>query len=351
MAKTHAIGLDIGTKAIRAAEVVTSNSNGSAELVRYAEATLAPNAVRDGEVVDQLAVTQALKSLWSKGGFSTKNVILGVGNQRVTVRAMQVPKMPMSDVRASLPFLVEDSLPLPMDEAIVDYFPTAETQNESGPMFEGLVVAASRDSVMSNIEAAEAAGLKPVMVDLAPFALLRVMARGELGSGTVALVDIGARTTTIIVATDGAPRFVRTLPNGTQILAEILARSKAVTQADAELQVIAHGLSAATAPEHRIAADQFNDAARTLIEGVRNSIGFYASTNRQTPVSYVVLTGGGSTLPGIGQAVASETRTQTLLGNPLDEVTLSKRINGMESLRGREATMAMSIGLGMGVAA
>lgn len=351
MAKTQAIGLDIGTKAVRAAEVVSSGGNARVELSKYAEEALPPNAVRDGEVVDQAAVAQALKSLWSKGGFSSKDVILGVGNQRVTVRSMQVPKMPMSDIRSSLPFLVEDSLPIPMDEAVVDYFPSGETQTEAGTMFEGMVVAAARDTVMSNVDAAEAAGLRPLQVDLSPFALLRIMARGELAHGTVALVDIGARTTTIVVATDGTPRFVRTLPFGTQSLADILARSKDVTHGTAEQQVIQHGLTASSIPENRISADQFNDAARTLIEGVRNSVGFYSSSNRQAPVGFVVLTGGGATVPGLGQAIASETRTPTLIGNPLEGVALSKRITGMDSLKGREATMAISMGLGMGVAA
>ncbi len=351
MTKTHAIGLDIGTKALRAAEVISHGSGGSVELLRYAEEALPPNAVRDGEVVDGALVTQSLKRLWSKGGFSSKEVILGVGNQRVTVRPMQVPKMPLNDVRASLPFLVEDSLPIPMDEAVVDYYPNGETQTDSGTYYEGLVVAVARDTVMSNVDAAEAAGLKPLMVDLAPFALLRSMARGEMAQGTVALVDIGARTTTILVATQGVPRFVRTLPSGTQGLADILARSKDMTQADADQMVVARGLSAASGPESRNSLDQFNDAARTLIEGIRNSISFYASTNRQAPVQYVVLSGGGSIVPGLGQAIASETRTQTLLGNPLDGVSVSKRITGMESLKGREATMAMSMGLGMGVAA
>ncbi len=350
MAKTQTIGLDIGAKALRAAEVV-SHGGGRAELVRYAEEPLPPGAVRDGEVNDPKAVQQSLKQLWTKGGFSSKDVILGVGNQRVTVRSMQVPKMPLSDIRTSLPFLVEDSLPIPVDEAVLDYFPSGETTGPNGTLFEGLVVAASRDTVMSNVDAVELAGLRPLVIDLSAFALLRIMARGELASGTVALVDIGARVTTIVVATNGAPRFVRTLPNGTQALADILARSKDVTMADAENQVITYGLTASQAPQNAISADQFNDAARTLIEGVRNSIGFYTSTNRHAPINYVVLTGGGSTVPGIGQAIASETRTQTLIGNPLDGITVSKRLAGLTSLKGREATMAMPIGLGMGVAA
>ncbi|WP_084037786.1 type IV pilus assembly protein PilM [Demequina sp. NBRC 110053] len=350
MAKKQAIGLDIGAKALRAAEVVTAGG-GRSELVRYAEVPIPAGAVKDGEVVDQAEVAQAIKALWSRGGFSSKDVILGIGNQRVTVRTMQLPKMPMSDIRSSLPFQVEDSLPIPVDEAVLDFYPTVEFEGPSGSVYEGLVVAAARETVMSNVNAAEAAGLKPLSVDLSAFALLRAMARGELGHGTVALVDIGARITTIVVATDGAPRFVRTLPVGTQGLADILARAKTVSQAEAEHQVITRGLQASSAPENQISADQYNDAARNLVEGIRNSIGFYQSNNRQAPVAYVVLTGGGSTVPGLGQAIASETRTQTLLGNPLEGVAISKRIQGLEGIKGREATMAMSMGLGMGVAA
>lgn len=348
--KTQAIGLDIGGTAVRAAEV-TTGSNGNAELLRYEEVPLPANAVRDGEVVDKRAVVAALKALWSRGGFSSKDVILGVGNQQVAVRPLTMPRLPMDQLQAALPFQVQDSLAIPVDDAVLGFYPTAEVINASGPALEGMLVASSRDTVMNNLLAVEAAGLRPVVIDLSAFALLRSMARGPHASGTVALIDIGARITTVVVATDGSPRFVRALATGAQDLSDALARSLGISLEEAERGVHTYGLNAAGAPDNASAAGPFNDAVNVLVDGVRNSIGFYASNHADAPATLLVLSGGGSSVPGLGQALASATRTRTLLGNPLEGVAIARRLKGLETMQGREATMAMPVGLGLGLAA
>lgn len=350
MAKTQAIGLDIGGTALRAAEVSTGRG-GSIELVRYAEQALPPNAVRDGEIIDQDAVVPSLKALWAQAGFSSKDVILGVGNQHVAVRPLTMPRLPMDELQASLSFQVQDSLPMPVEEAVLGFYPTGEASVEQGAGLEGMLVAASRTTVMTNIRAVEAAGLKPTVVDLTGFALLRSMARGPLASGTVALVDIGARITTVVVATDAQPKFVRAVPTGAMDLADALSRSLSMPLHEAERELHSRGLAVAEVLEYRDAAGPFGDATRNLLEGVRNSISFYSSTNRQAPVATVVLSGGGCIVPGLGQSIASETRVRTLLGNPLEGLTVNRRVAGLENLRGREGTMAMPVGLGMGAAA
>ncbi|WP_061965911.1 type IV pilus assembly protein PilM [Demequina aurantiaca] len=349
--KTNSVGLDIGATAVRAAEVTSSAQGGDVELVRYAEQSLPPNAVRDGEVVDQLAVTQAIKSLWAQGDFSTKDVILGVGNQRVAVRPMTLAKMPYAELQASLPFQVQESLPMPADEAVMSFLPTYETQSELGVSWEGLLVAAWKEGVMTNVRAVESAGLKPVSIDLCGFALVRSMARGALAQGTTALVDIGARITTVVVTTDAVPRFVRVLSTGAENLTETLARSTGMGLQDAGQILRTQGLNAVNAPEYASAAGPFGDATRTLLEGIRSSIGFYAQNNPTAPVQVVVLTGGGATMPGLGQTIASATRTRALLGNPLEGVSMGRKVGGADAFRGREGTMAMTIGLGLGVAA
>lgn len=349
MAKRTAIGIDIGGTEVRAAEV--SVDGDTIEVLRYAMEPLGGNAVREGVVLDQAAVTQALKALWSRGGFKTKDVVLGVGNQRVTVRSTPMPKMPLADLQSALPFQVGESLPMPVDEAVLGYYPTSEAPSDHGPVYEGLLVAASNETVMSTVGAAEAAGLVPQVVDLNGFALLRAIVRGPLAAGTVALVDLGARLTTVVIATNGLPRFVRSLPVGALDLSDALSRSVGMSSADAEQLLWSHGLAIPNAPDFAAAAGPFGDATTQLVDGVRGSIGFHSSTNPQEPVGTVVLTGGGASVPGLGQSVASATRVRTMIGNPLDGLVIAKRVRSMEYLRGREATMAVAIGLGMAVAA
>jgi type IV pilus assembly protein PilM len=352
VAKANAIGLDIGASALRAAEVVADSRGPSVEVVNFAEVPLPLNAVRDGEVIDTATVVQGLKALWAKGGFASKDVILGVGNQRVAVRSLTMPQMPMQQLQEALPFQVADLLPMPVEEALLGFYPTAQTAAVDGtPAFDGMLVAASRETVLTNVQAVEAAGLRPVTVDLAGFALLRIMARGAFATGTVAFVDIGSRITTVVVATNGMPSFVRTLATGAQELTDSFARATGVALEEATQVLRARGLAATDTAEYAGASGPFQGSVRTLVDGVRNSIAFYASTSPSLPVTTVVLSGGGTFVPGLGQAIASTTRMRTVLGNPLEGVTVARSVKEPELLRGRESTLAMSLGLGMAVSA
>jgi len=352
VAKKLAIGLDIGGTALRAAEVVSDARGKNVELQRYAEVPLPLNAVRDGEVIDAATVVQGLKALWVKGGFTSKDVIVGVGNQRVAVRPLTMPQMPMEQLQAALPFQVSDLLPMPVEEALLGFYPTASTAASDGsPAFDGMLVAASRETVLTNLAAVEAAGLRPVIVDLSGFALLRIMGRGALSAGTVAFVDIGSRGTTVVVAVDGMPQFVRSLATGAQDLVDSFSRATGLSLEDGSQVLRTRGLAATDAPEYTNASGPFSGSVRNLVDGVRNSIAFYATSNPTAPVTTVVLSGGGAFVPGLGQAIASTTRMRTVLGNPLEGVTLSRQVKDADALRGREATLAMPIGLGMAVAA
>lgn len=162
------IGLDIGTTRVRAAEVVVSGRGASAQptLVRFGEVALPPGAVRDGEVEDTGTVSAAIRRLWSDAKFGSRDVNIGVGNQRVVVRELDLPWMPLPQLRQSLPFQVQELLPMDTDEALLDYFPTGEVEGPQGRLVHGMLVAATRDTVRANVMAVEGAGLRPQLVDL-----------------------------------------------------------------------------------------------------------------------------------------------------------------------------------------
>lgn len=350
MAKHRAIGLDIGTTTVRAAEVEFAGT--TATLVRYEEVPLPINVVRDGEVTDQPAVSAAIKDLWSKGKFTSKEVILGVGNQRVVVRGLTLPWMPMAQLRASLPYQVQDMLPMSTDEALLDFFPTEEVDGgESGRALDGLLVAAARDTVAANVLAVESAGLRPMMVDLNAFALLRGMTQGELGGKTVALVEIGARITTVVIVAAGLPRFVRALPTGGQDATDAVARALSVSNADAERLKREIGVGFAVPPERQEAAESLAYVTTNLIESIRNTFNFYIGSVEGAQIDVVALTGGGAHLPGLGQYLASASRLGVVLGDPFETLQVAKSCGGRSRFAGHESRMALPIGLAYGVAA
>ncbi|MEA3020515.1 MAG: type pilus assembly protein PilM, partial [Actinomycetota bacterium] len=157
MART-VIGLDVGTAAVRAAEL--RFGRGSPALVRFGQVALEPGAVIGGEVVDVHAVAAALRRLWKEGGFRERRVVTAVSGARVVARMTELPAMSDSDLRSSLPFQIQDIIPIPLDEAVVDYQVLEPFVDETGTeRLRLFVVAAHRDMVRTLLASLEGAGL------------------------------------------------------------------------------------------------------------------------------------------------------------------------------------------------
>lgn len=355
MAKTRVIGLDIGTTQVRAAEVELAGGRGGRgarpTLLRAGEVPLPFGAVRDGEVAEPSTVGTAIKQLWAQHKFSHKNVVIGIGNQRVIVRELDLPAMPLHEIKASLPFQVQDLIPVAVEDAILDYLPTGSRVSEHGPVVSGLLVAATKDTVRANVAAVRAAGLKPVSVDLSAFALARALPEPPEGVHTVALVDIGARVTTVVLVANGVPALVRLLPTGGQDATDAVQQAMRIPTADAEALKREIGFGYGAAPEHDAAARALATATTSLVESIRNTFVYYAASHPGAAAQAVYVTGGASQLPGLGQYLSSASRLPVTVGQPLSAVNLGKGAAVGGRLLEEQHKLAVSVGLAMGAAA
>ncbi len=351
MATRTAIGLDIGTCGVRAAEL--SFGKHGVTLEKFGQVAVPEGAVRDGEVVDGPTVSAAIRQLWSHTGFSGKSVIMGVANQRVVVRTVDLPWLPANELKAALPLQVQDFLPMPVDAAVLDFHPLEEITDAGGArQVRGLLVAAAREMVMSNVRAVEAAGLKATMVDLTSFAVLRSMGKAGLAeSGTEALVDIGARVTNIVVHTAGVPRFVRILLMGGQDVTDAVADRLGVGQAEAE--AYKQDLQSAPLDQESVlsAARAVELTSAAFVDEVRGSLDYFAASNPGGPVQRIVLSGGGSRLQGLGDRLAAATRLPVDLGNPMLGLRMGRTGLSDEQVSFVQPMTAVPVGLALGAVA
>jgi type IV pilus assembly protein PilM len=346
------VGLDIGTSGVRAAELSLGKS--ATTLERFGQVALPPGAVRGGEVVDVDAVSAALKQLWSQAKFSSKKVVVGVANQKVVVRQVDLPWMPVDELRASLAFQVQDYIPMPVEQAILDFHPLEEFAGDSGGrMLRVLLVAAARDMVDSAVVAVQAAGLEPVMVDLTSFAVLRSLYRPSALGGleAEALVDVGASVTNIVVHQGGVPRFVRILLMGGADITDAVAERLGVPSDQAESVKQSTGLAGvAGMAEAHPANRAIEQTGGALVEEVRSSLDYYAAQPGAARVSKVVLSGGGSRLGGLVERLASATRLHVEVAHPMASLKLGKTGLTDEQLAYVEPMVTVPVGLAMGVA-
>ena len=353
MAGRTSVGLDIGTSGVRAAEL--SLGKNGATLERFGQVALPPGAVRDGEVVDVDIVAEAIRHLWSSAKFSTKKVVLGVANQKVIVRQVDLPWMPVEDLKKSLGFQVQDFVPMPVDQAVLDFHPLEELGDEGGNrVLRGLLVAASREMVSTTIDAVQRAGLTPVMVDLTSFAVIRSLADADhlgMGSQVEALVDVGARVTNIVVHEGGVPRFVRILLMGGQDVTDAVAERMGVPQEQAEAmkQQLAHGVPT-DALDVQAAGRVVEAVTATFVDEVRGSLDYYLASSGSAPISRLVLTGGGARLSGLVQRLQVTARVPVTVGSPMHSLQVGSTGLSPEQIAFVEPLAVVPVGLALGVA-
>lgn len=349
MGSARVIGLDIGTTGVRAAELEFATGRpgkGGPTLQRFSQVALPAGAVRDGEVTDQAVVSGALRQLWQQGKFATKDVVIGIGNQRVLVRELELPWMPPAQLKASLPYQVQEMLPVSIDDALLDFLPTEEADGPQGRIVRGLLVAAPRETVTTNLLAVEAAGLRPTAVDLNGFALVRAFGRTAAPGAVAAYVEVGARVTTVVVAQGTTPRLVRVLPMGGLNATDAVANALGTTHPEAEQVKREVGLTGGTGP----AQEAVLHVTRALVEAVRNTFVYYAGNHPGQGIELVVLSGGGAHLVGFGQYLSSASRLPVVLGDALAGIRLGKTAPA-QMLQGRESLVGLPTGLAYGVAA
>jgi type IV pilus assembly protein PilM len=345
---TRIVGIDIGSTTVRAVEVEGS-TKARPTVVRYAEVPLPSGAARSGEVLETHTVASALKKLWSTGGFKSKNVVLGMGNQRVIARDLVMPKMSLSQIREALPFQVADMLPMPVSEALLDFYPISESEGDNGAVVNGLLVAAVKKSVLANVDAAVLAGLNPVDVDLIPFALSRLQSRAHGGPDTIAIVDVGSSTTNVVIIIAGVPQFVRIIPAGGNDATMAVAMSLEIEEGIAENAKRALGLGAAANPEHRPIVEHIHRATSELLNSIRNTISYFDNTHAVANVERIVLSGGGAKLAGFAAALQELTRAEVVLSDPFATLTVSKSVG--QSPPEVHDSMSVALGLALGSAA
>ncbi|BAU31350.1 type IV pilus assembly protein PilM [Microcella alkaliphila] len=342
------VAVDIGQTAIRAVEARVARGK-APEIRAVHEEALPDGAVRSGEVVEPTTVASALKKMWSAAKFKSRDVVLGMGDQKVVARDLVMPKASRKEVIGLLPLRVQELIPMPVAEAVLDFYPIAETApTDEGPMVRGLLIAAYNDAVTNNVQAIRRAGLNTLAVDFVPFALHRSI--GNKGQGVCAVVDIGAATTNVLVSRDGIPDFVRIIPAGSDDVTRALANQLEIPRDQAEELKIAQGLHPEIVPPNDAkSAGIIVEVTRELMTSIINTLRYYSSTHDGVRVDSLVLTGNGARLRGLPATLAHSTGISLVAPEPFADVKMPKSLTGLgvsDALR-----FSTAFGLTMGGAA
>jgi len=345
------VGLKIGASQIAAAHVA---NNGSPELVEAFREPLEPGVVVSGEIRDPETLGEALKRFFDLHKLPKRAVRLGVSNNRIGVRIFEIDGVSdEQQLENAIRFRAEEVLPIPLDEAVLDYVVLGEDVRPDGTQSKRiLLVVAYREVVDRYLQACRHAGLQVVGIDLEAFALLRSLEapmERDASAGALVGVAIGHDRTTIAVSTGRHCEFARVLDWGGWSLNVAIARE--LDRAPSEVEAIKRQLSFAHDTEvDGLTPEQLTKTRsgiqRALASFSRElvaSLQFYQAQPGALGIGEIVLTGGTAHMDGLTDAVGELVGVPIRLGDPLKRVTLGPKV----AADAHPGSLAVAIGLGI----
>jgi len=284
-----AVGVDLGSRAIKAVEV--RRGARGVELSRYGVAATPTGALENGMVLDRSAAAAAVGALLRGAGIRRRRVIASVSGQNVLARILRLPPIPEDEVKEAVRWEAERHLPFPVEEAVLDAQVVREVTEDGQRQLEVLLAAAPEALVLTYVETLEAAGLAVEALEVSALAMVRALGRPGM-TGTVAMVNLGASTSEVAIVRDGIPRFTRTV------------------------------LEAAAAP---------GETLDGLTLQLRRTFDFYRAQYGGASVERIILCGGGARVEGVDRRLSLEMEVPAAVGTPLQITPPAHRLDAAEA--------------------
>jgi type IV pilus assembly protein PilM len=353
---------------VRLAQIKPSGSTFA--LQRYGVVRLPMGSVVEGEIVDADAVASAIRQLVRTTGLRSADVAIGVSNQKVVVRLIDLPYMEDAELQGAIRYQAQDYIPIPVEEAILDFQIIGDYMTSADEhMNEVLLVAAQRDMIDETVQAIERSGLKLSAIDVTPFAVVRgifgvspsvLPDDAEAAGEATAVIHMAAGITNIVVVEKGIPRFTRVSSLAANELTQAVATALNVTFDEAEDLKLRVGLPGvddtgigADIPSdidpERVRATQeaLEREVSKFIAEVRRSLDYYLTQASQVrAIRRILLTGSGAKLRNFDTYIARGLQAKVELADAMRWVSVPPQYQALLEADRLGATAA--IGLAMG---
>jgi type IV pilus assembly protein PilM len=339
------LGLDISSSSVKLVELGRDKA-GNLVLERCAIEPLERGWITDGNVEKFDEVAEAVRRVVKKSGTRTKNVAMALPPSAVITKKIILPGgMSEAELEIQVESEANQYIPFSLEEVSLDFCVVGPSPTSAGDV-EVLIAASRREKVQDRQGLAEAAGLKPIIIDVESYASR--LATGRLietlpnkGVDTmVALFEVGAFTTSMQVIKNDEVLYDRDQAFGGAQLTQLIVRQYGFSPEEAEGKKRNGDL-----PD-----DYDSGVLRPFVDSMAQEIGralqFFFTSTPHNKVDYVMLAGGSAALPGLTEAVTQQTSFACSLVNPFDGMEIGSGIRE-KKMRREAPSYLTSCGLAM----
>jgi len=310
-------GLDIGTTAVR---VVQLRGGGPVKtLTRYAYVPVDSKLVLSDSKTDQQRLVQVIRELVEQSGMTTRNVAVGIPSQKVFTAVVDFDRLPQAELAKAIKYQADSLIPTPLEKSKMDWAVIGDSPKDKTKV-EVLLSSVENDFVEQRLDMLESIGLEVIAFEPDNLALTRALIPGDSPQAQMVL-DMGSRSSDLVVTVGGAPRLTRSIPTGVEAIVRSAAQNLNIDDTQARQFVFKFGLGRDKL-EGRI-YDAINGTVEILTGEIDKSIKFFQSRYAEVPVSRIVVTGGASALPEFPLYLANKFGIEVEIGNAWRNVSFS----------------------------
>jgi type IV pilus assembly protein PilM len=325
------VGLNISSSAVKMVEL-SGGRGGDYQLECYAIEPLPEGAVVDGNIANHDGVSEAVARCWKRLDSPTKYVAMALPTAAVITKKIILPAgLRESAMEVQVESEANQYIPFTLEEVNLDFQVIGPTPTDPDEV-EVLIAASRKEGVEDRVACAEAAKLKPIVMDvesyatLAAFDLVRDQFAGSTGERIFALVDIGANAMKVTVMRGDQQIYNREQAFGGNQLTQDIVRAYGMSYEEAET------LKRTGPMPDNYETEFLRPFLDNLALEISRAMQFFFTSTQYSEVDHIVLMGGGALLPGVAQVVSERTQIDTVMANPFSKMTMSQRVRAKQLL-------------------
>lgn len=319
--ETNVFGLDMGTTGIRAVQL--RGLGAPKTLVTYGATVMDEKVTQSDSQIDKRRVKDALQKLLQDAKISTDHVILGLPSAKVFSTVVDLPQLSREELEHSIGYQAEQYIPMPLDKVKLDYVSLGVSPSDPQSQ-EVLLISAPNTYTESRLELLESIGLNVVAIEPDSVALCRALTPVSY-TGACIVLDMGARSTDLIVVYGGAPRLIRSIAVGGETLVKSAMQNLNTDYKQAVQFVSKFGLA-----QDKLEGQVFKalkSSMEGLIEEIKKSIKFFSGRYQQVKIDKIIISGGASRLPEFPLYLANNTAMPVEIGNAWTNTNYSSTLH------------------------
>jgi type IV pilus assembly protein PilM len=320
--KEHLVGLDIGSRTIKAAEIAETKKGRG--LKRFGMVDIAPGLIEDGAINEPEEVAESIRQLFKTFNIKEKNVAVSIGGYSVIVKKINVQTMAEEQLQETIHFEAEQYIPFDISDVNLDFQILGPNENNPNQM-NVFLVAAKKEMVNDYINLVNMAGLNPCIIDVEAFALQNIFELNyEAQEENTALIDIGASKTSLNILKGSTSVFMRDVSLGcAQINQKIISLINCPFDESEEIKL---GLQS-----DKISADDLREIIHGVVSDwcteIRRAIDFFYSTYPEDQIKKILLSGGGGNIGEFRKLLAQETSSEVETIQPFNTFSLDDSLD------------------------